>query len=151
MTSDMDEMAGTGGRRLDDGAATGDSSVSVSGADAGRSTNWTDFASGGTDEADSPRPGWQPDQGPPIVEERDADEAEIGGDFRTRGGSEPRARDRLDEVARTLDGLDEDGGTRIAGPTDRTDVGGLRGGQHEPATGGSDLGASTGGGDTGAV
>jgi hypothetical protein len=60
-----------------------------------------------------------------------------------------RGRDALDEVQ--LDGLDEDGGTVIAGPQDRSDIANLRGGQHDAATGGSDLGASTGGGDTGAV
>ena len=60
-----------------------------------------------------------------------------------------RPRDALDDVR--LDGLDEDGGTMIAGPQDRSDVDNLRGGQHDAATGGSDLGASTGGGDTGAV
>ncbi|HEV7810026.1 MAG TPA: hypothetical protein VGO64_05480 [Candidatus Limnocylindrales bacterium] len=60
-----------------------------------------------------------------------------------------RPHDALDEVR--LDGLDEDGGTTIAGPQDRSDIANLRGGQHDAATGGSDLGASTGGGDTGAV
>lgn len=152
MTSDMDRMAGTGGRGQDDGAATGDSTMSVSGADSGRMTNQTDFAAGGTADADAPRPGWQPDDGPPIVSERDADEADIqagagGGTDDRRAGS----TDRFVEAARTLDGLDEDGGTRIAGPQDRSDIGNLRGGQDDAATGGSDLGPTTGGGDTGAV
>ncbi len=60
-----------------------------------------------------------------------------------------RPRDALDDVK--LDGLDDEGGTMIAGPQDRSDIANLRGGQHDAATGGSDLGASTGGGDTGAV
>ncbi len=61
----------------------------------------------------------------------------------------PRERDALDDVR--LTGLDEDGGTVIPGPQDRSDVENLLGGQHDAATGGSDLGATTGGGDTGAV
>ncbi len=43
--------------------------------------------------------------------------------------------------------MDEDGGTPIGGPADRTDVGPLHGGDQDPATGGSDLGPTTGGGD----
>jgi hypothetical protein len=68
-----------------------------------------------------------------------------------RPQDEPPAleHDALDDVR--LDGLDEDGGTVVAGPQDRTDVAGLRGGQRDAATGGSDLGVTTGGGDTGAV
>ncbi len=148
MTSDMDRMAGSGGVREDAGAATGDSSDSVSGADAGRATNDADLASGGTDSADLPRPGWQPDQGPPIVAERDMDEADIA---RDAGGEQvPGRGDRLADIASRLDGLDADGGTEIAGPHDRTDIGNLEGGQHDAATGGSDLGATEGGGDTGA-
>ncbi len=149
MTSDMDQMAGNGGLREDAGAATGDSSDSVSGADAGRATNDADFASGGTDTADEPRQDWRPNQGPPIVAERDMDERDIAQD--AGGQAVPGHGDKLADVASRLDGLDADGGTEIAGPRDRTDIGNLEGGQHDAATGGSDLGASTGGGDTGAI
>ncbi len=148
MASDMDRMAGNGGRGVDDGAATGDSTNSVSGASGGRDTNRTDFASGGTADADAPRPGWEPDPGPPVVAERDADLEAIRStsDDDDAEAAAPRS---LDEIR--LDGLDADGGTVIAGPQDRTDIGNLRGGQHDAATGGSDLGPTTGGGDTGAV
>jgi hypothetical protein len=62
-------------------------------------------------------------------------------------GDPGRVRDWDDLVRRA--GLAD--GTDIAGPQDRTDIDLLRGSQHDAATGGSDLGPTTGGGDTGAV
>ncbi len=79
--------------------------------------------------------------------ERPDEDAERDDTSGARQGGADALKPLFGQDPSVLGNIAPDGGTPIAGPPDRSDVGPLHGGDQDPETGSSDLGPTTGGGD----